>query len=187
MTNQTVFRPRQKSTGLLVIDIQEKFKPAIARFDTVVVKAVTLIRAFGILHMPVFSTEQYPQGLGPTVKPVADILPVDAAPLTKKTFSCCGAQGFMEQFERSGISAIALCGIETHVCVYQTALDLIDKGFTLIAVADAMASRNDLDHATAIERIRQAGGIILTVEMFLFDLLKTAESPDFREIQKLVK
>jgi nicotinamidase-related amidase len=187
MAQSFIYRPEQQSTGLLVIDIQEKFRPAVASFDEVVASAVILVRAFGILRMPVLATEQYPKGLGPTVKPIVDALPPQTVPLVKKCFSCCGADGFIERLERTGVSALALCGVETHVCVYQTALDLIARGHTVIAIANAMASRSEIDHITALRRIEQAGGIIMTIEMLLFDLLRTADAPDFREIQKLVK
>jgi nicotinamidase-related amidase len=187
MAQSVVYRPDQHSAGLLVIDIQEKFRPAIASFDAVIAEAVRLVRAFGILRMPVIATEQYPQGLGPTVKPIIDALPPKTVPLVKKCFSCCGADGFIERLERTGVTALALCGVETHVCVYQTALDLIAQGHTVIAIANAMASRKEPDHVTALRRIEQSGGIIMTVEMLLFDLLRTADAPDFREIQKLVK
>ena len=182
-----IYRPEQHSIGLLVIDIQEKFRPAIASFDGVVANIVRLVSAFNVLRIPIITTEQYPQGLGPTVKPVADALPDQTEPLVKKHFSCCGAEGFMERLEHTWARALALCGIETHVCVYQTALDLMAKGYTVCAIADAMASRRGLDHATALRRIEQAGGIIMTAEMLLFDLLRTADSPEFREIQKLVR
>jgi nicotinamidase-related amidase len=187
MAQFVVYRPEQSSTGLLVIDIQEKFRPAIASFDAVIASTVRLVRAFDILHMPVLATEQYPQGLGPTVKPIVDVLPPQTAPLVRKCFSCYNAEGFMERLECMGTTALALCGVETHVCVYQTALDLIAQGHAVIALADAMASRSELDHVTALRRIEKAGGIIMTVEMLLFDLLRTADSPYFKEIQKLVK
>jgi len=187
MPQSVVYRPEQHSTGLLVIDIQEKFRSAISSFDAVITGTVRLVRAFGIMRMPILATEQYPQGLGPTVKPIVDALPPQTEPLVKKCFSCCGIKGFIERLERTRVTAFALCGVETHVCVYQTALDLIARGHTVIAIANAMASRNELDHVTALRRIEQAGGIIMTVEMLLFDLVRTADAPDFREIQMLVK
>jgi nicotinamidase-related amidase len=187
MARPDIYRPEQSSTGLLVIDIQEKFNPAIASFDDVVANTVRLVRAFAILNMPVIATEQYPQGLGPTVRPVAEVLPPEAAPLAKKYFSCCGAEGFAERLETTGVAAVVLCGVETHVCVYQTALDLMDQGRTVIAIANAVASRREIDHVTALRRIEQAGGIIMTAEMLLFELLRTADAPAFKEIQKLVK
>jgi nicotinamidase-related amidase len=187
MTQSDIYRPEQHSTGLVVIDIQDKLRPAIASFDAVITEAVRLVRAFGILRMPVIATEQYPKGLGSTVKPIVDALPPQTAPLVKNCFSCCGAEEFIDRLERTGITTLVLCGVETHVCIYQTALDLIARGHTVIAIANAMASRREPDHATALRRIELSGGIIMTVEMLLFDLLRTADAPDFREIHKLVK
>jgi nicotinamidase-related amidase len=181
------FRPTPGNLGLLVVDIQEKFGPAIPGFDALAAKAAALVRGFGILGMPMLATEQYPQGLGPTVKTVAAVLPAGVTPLVKKHFSCFGAQGFDRPLNGMDRSAVALCGVETHVCVYQTALDLLSRGFTVVAVADAMGSRNGLDHATALRRMEQCGVIVMTVEMLLFDLLRSADSPHFKEIQKLVK
>jgi nicotinamidase-related amidase len=171
MTQSDIYRPEQHSTGLVVIDIQDKLRPAIASFDAVITEAVRLVRAFGILRMPV----------------IVDALPPQTAPLVKNCFSCCGAEEFIDRLERTGITTLVLCGVETHVCIYQTALDLIARGHTVIAIANAMASRREPDHATALRRIELSGGIIMTVEMLLFDLLRTADAPDFREIHKLVK
>ena len=189
MTNHPVapFRPLPENLGLLVVDIQEKFRPAIPGFDEIAAKAALLVKAFTVFGMPVLATEQYPQGLGPTVPAVASVLPAGIIPLTKKQFSCCGAPGFDETIKRTNRSALVLCGIETHVCIYQTALDLLARGLTVVLPADALGSRKELDHATALRRMEQCGAIVMTVEMLLFDLLRSAENPHFKEMQKLVK
>jgi nicotinamidase-related amidase len=187
MTIPAPKRPGPETIGLAVVDIQEKFSTVIPGFDAMVNKAVVLIKAFDILKLPVFITEQYPRGLGPTVKPVRETLPSDCTPLPKKYFSCCGAEGFLPLIEKSERRALALCGIETHVCVYQTALDLIERDFTVLLVVDAVASRNERDHAIALRRMEQAGVHCVSVELLLFDLLRTAEAPLFREVQSLIK
>jgi nicotinamidase-related amidase len=176
-----------KNLGLVVVDIQEKFKPAVPLFDTVAANVIKLVRAFKTLSIPVIVTEQYPQGLGPTVAAVAQALGPGTIPLTKKTFSCCGAEGFMEQLGRLEISTACVCGIETHVCVYQTVLDLLEKGVPTIVVVDACASRKEIDHATALRRMEACGAVVMTVEMVLFDLLRTAEAAGFKEVQRLVR
>jgi nicotinamidase-related amidase len=183
----TPFRPSIDNASLLVIDVQEKFRPAIPCFDRIAGNVAVLARAFGVLGMPVFATEQYPKGLGPTVADVASALPADTKKITKKSFSCCGEGGLLQLLMSGGRPAVALCGVETHVCVCQTALDLLAGGFTVMVAADAAGSRKTVDHETALRRMERSGAVIVTVEMLLFDLLRTADSPHFREIQNLVK
>lgn len=190
MTEQSFpkpFRLTGKSLCLAVVDIQEKFRPAVPLFDAIAANSAVLIKAFKTLSIPIVATEQYPKGLGLTVEPVASALGQTIKPLEKRSFSCCGASGFMEQLERNTITTVCVCGIETHVCVYQTVLDLIEKGMKVVVVADACGSRKELDHTTAIRRMEACGAAVMTVEMILFDLLGTADNPAFKEVQRLVK
>jgi nicotinamidase-related amidase len=179
----------EANPGLVVIDIQEKFKPAVPVFDAVAARAVVLIRGFKALQLPVFATEQYPKGLGPTIDQVAAALSVEppVMPVAKKHFSCCGAEGFQQQIEKTRVKTACVCGIETHVCVYQTVLDLLERGVKTVVVVDACGSRKESDHTAALRRMEHCGAVLLTVEMILFDLLKTAEAEKFREIQNLLK
>jgi nicotinamidase-related amidase len=181
------FRLSNKDLGLVVVDIQEKIRPAISLFDTIAANSVVLIRAFKTLSIPIIATEQYPKGLGRTAEPVFSALGQTIKPLEKKSFSCCGADGFIRQLDYNKITTVCVCGIETHVCVYQTVLDLIEKGIGVVIVADACGSRKEVDHSTAIRRMEVCGAAVMTVEMVLFDLLKTAENPAFKEVQRLVK
>jgi nicotinamidase-related amidase len=190
MTNLTPgapFRLSDNNLGLVVVDIQEKFRPVVPGFDTVAANSALLAQAFRKLSIPVFATEQYPQGLGPTVESVASALAPSVRPLPKKSFSCCGAGGFMEQLEQNTVRTVCVCGVETHVCVYQTVLDLIAKGSAVVIAADACGSRKDIDHVTALKRMESCGAVVMTVEMILFDLLRTADHQLFKEIQRLVK
>jgi nicotinamidase-related amidase len=190
MADQTTNNPLRLSNtilSLVVVDIQEKFRPAVPLFDTIAANSEILIRAFKTLSIPIVATEQYPKGLGPTVEPVASALGQMIKPLEKKMFSCLGADGFVQQLDQYEINTVCICGIETHVCVYQTVLDLLEKGMNVVLAADACGSRKELDHSTAIRRMEACGAIVMTVEMILFDLLGSAENKFFKEVQRLVK
>jgi len=180
------FRLKTANCGLVIVDIQEKFRPAVPAFDTVAANAEKLIKAFKLLAIPILATEQYPKGLGPTVANVSTVLG-SVTPVIKKCFSGSCAAGFMEELESRRIKTLCVCGIETHVCIYQTVLDLIREGIQTVVVIDACGSRKEVDHATALRRMELSGAIVMTVEMALFELLGTADHPAFREIQGLVK
>jgi nicotinamidase-related amidase len=137
--------------------------------------------------LPVAVSEQYPKGLGPTAAELRAALPADCPPFEKVVFSCCGAPGFDAVLERLGDRDIILGGIETHVCVLQTALDLLAAGRRVFVAADATASRASLNWKTGLRLMRQAGAVIGTTEIFVFSLLGAAGTEQFRRISKLVK
>jgi len=172
-------------TGLLVIDIQEKFRPAIIGFDEIVQNIVKLVLGFQLYKMPILVTEQYPQGLGRTV----DIVRRQFAPhepIVKKSFSCLGDKGFSTRLKGLGLDTLVVCGIESHVCVNQTVLDLLQRKMRVHVVVDAVSARRGLDHRMAMEKMMQVGAIPATTEMVLFELLGTAEAPEFKKIQRMV-
>jgi len=176
----------RKNTGLLVIDIQQRIN-AVMKFRVRVVKnTVKLIEGFNILNVPIFITEQYRKGLGPTEKQILDALTKPAI-VEKINFSCCAAIPFMKQLRSKNIKQVVVCGIETHVCVLQTCLDLLAEGFQVYLVTDAISSRRRLDHQTAIDRMQNAGVIFTTTETALFELLEQAGTPEFKQISQLVK
>ncbi|MBM3889703.1 MAG: hydrolase [Verrucomicrobia bacterium] len=176
---------RQKA-GLVVVDIQEKLIPAIHEHQRVIANTVRLIKGAAIMRLPVFVTEQYPMGLGPTVSDVAAAIP-GFAPMEKLDFSSCGAEGFVAALEAKGVSDVILCGIEAHVCVTQTCLDLLDKGLRPFVVADAISSRTAENHRIAVERMRDAGAVIVSTEMILFELLGRAGTEEFKKVLPLVR
>jgi len=176
----------KKTTCLLIIDIQQRIN-AVMKFRVRVVKnTVKLINGFNILKVPIFITEQYRKGLGPTEKPILDALKQPGI-VEKLNFSCCAALPLMEQLRSNKIQQVVVCGIETHVCVLQTCLDLLAKGFQVHLVCDTISSRKKLDHETAIERLRDAGVILTTTESVLFELLERAGTAEFKQISQLVK
>ena len=141
--------------GLVVVDIQERLVPAIFEKERVVQNAVRLAQGATILRVPIFVTEQYRKGLGPTVAEVAAVIP-GFAPMEKLAFSACGADGFVAVLESKQVSDVVLCGIEAHVCVTQTCLGLLETGFRVFVVADAISSRAAENYRLGVERMRAA-------------------------------
>jgi isochorismate hydrolase len=160
--------------------------PAISNTDAVLTGAARLLRGGDILKVPIVITEQYPRGLGRTVEAVASIIP-GFAPLQKNVFSACGAAGFTAALERSHVLDVILCGVEAHVCVYQTCLDLLAVGYRVFVVADAVGSRTPENCRIGLERMHDAGAAIVSVEMALFDLVGQAATLEFKQILGLVK
>jgi nicotinamidase-related amidase len=176
---------RAKAT-LAVIDIQERLLPAIFEGARVVQNTVRLIKGARALGIPVLVTEQYKKGLGATTPAVAAEIE-GLTHLEKVAFSACGAAGFNEALKAKKVADVILCGIEAHVCVSQTCLDLLDNGFRVFVVADAISSRTAENARIGIERMRDAGAVIVSAEMVLFELLKAAGTDEFKQILTLVK
>jgi nicotinamidase-related amidase len=172
--------------GLLVMDVQERLLPAIFEHQRVVQNTVRLIQGAAILRVPIFATEQYRKGLGPTVSEVAAAIP-GFAPIEKLAFSACGAAGFIPALRKKRVSEPILCGIEAHVCVSQTCLDLLDRGFRVFVAADAVSSRTQENYRFGLDRMRAAGAVIVSTEMVLFELLERAGTDEFKQILALVK
>jgi nicotinamidase-related amidase len=173
----------RSDTGLLVIDVQTKLMDKIPERDRVVANIARLVEGAKVLGVPVQATEQYPKGIGPTVPELVSRLP----PCPEKlTFSCCGLPELVDQFRSRGIQKILLAGIETHVCVQQTALDLMAQGFRLYVAADAVASRKELDRDFGLRRMERAGVVLTTTEAALFEWTERAGTTEFKQISKLV-
>ena len=177
---------KPEKTALLVIDIQERILPVINNHQRVVDNTIKLIKGFKVLGLPIYFTEQYPKGLGPTTRTILDELG-DLKPFDKMFFSCSGAGELFEEFKRKNLSQIVVCGIEAHVCVQQTVLDLIENGIQVNLAADAVSSRKEIDYQTALERIRHHGVEATTTESILLELSNVCATPQFKEITKLVK
>ena len=177
---------RRDKAVLVVIDIQERLLPFIKSNEEVVRKAAMLIRGAKILGIPIIPLEQYPKGLGSTVPEIKEALD-GLVPIEKTSFSAYGEAAFLEVLKKIGAEDVMLCGIETHVCVEQTALDLINAGYRVYMIEDATGSRNNNDRKYAGRRIVEAGGVGTTVEAALFEILIDAKDPSFKEISNLVK
>jgi nicotinamidase-related amidase len=170
--------------ALLVVDMQEKLLAAMSERERIVANAVRLIRGAREMGIPTWATEQYPKGLGPTVAPIAELIPERP---TKLTFHCCAMPQLLEQLYGRHIRHLTLAGVEAHVCVSQTALELLDLGFRVQVAADAVTSRNRMDWEYALRRLEHAGATVSTTEAVLFEWLQTADRPEFRAISGLVK
>lgn len=177
-----------EQAGLLVLDIQEKLWPLMAGRAVQLKYTLQAIAVAGHLGLPIIVTEQYVKGLGPTIPEVkARLEQLDAyRPIEKRAFSCFLEPVFVEAIEDAGIETLAVVGIETHICVLQTILDGLDRGLHVICIAEACASRLERHKEEAIIRARRAGALVESVEMFAFKLLKTADHPAFKRVQKVI-
>ncbi len=172
---------------LVVIDVQKKLWPHIANKVEVRDRCRMLLEGAGKIGVPVLVSEQYRKGLGETLDEIAEAYPETTPICEKLSFGCLGDEALEKKIEDCGRRELVLCGIEAHVCVMQTALGAMDKGLRVAVVADAVVSRVESNRQLALERIRRAGGTIVSTEMILFEWMRTAKHPAFKEISKLVK
>jgi len=195
---------------LAVVDVQGKLAQLMADRESLFQNLRIVIQAAKILEIPILWCQQVPQALGPTVPEIAELLtgsgvegvaparpqagnvpaphgggPIE--PIDKASFSCCGQEQFNAQLNTLGREQVLLCGIETHVCIYQTAMDLMEGGLDVTVIGDAVSSRTASNRHIALTRLAAEGAHISSTEMALFELLKTAQHPQFRDIARLVK
>ena len=171
---------------LVFVDIQERLAAVMADRQRVVDNCLHLIEVAKLLDIPVLLNEQYPKGLGPTVNEIREaVQPYE--PLEKLTFSCCRGGSFLEALETSGRKKVILAGMETHVCVLQTVIDLLKAGYPVQVVKDATCSRTQDNFTTATEFLRDAGAVITCTETVLFQLLEKAGTDEFKAISKRIK
>jgi nicotinamidase-related amidase len=173
--------------GLLVIDVQEAFRNVVGDFGATAERIAIVVRGFRILDRPVFVTEQYPKGLGRTANEIRSVLPSDFEYTEKTAFSSCGAASLEAGCRAAGVSQVVLCGLETHVCVNQTAHDLLDRGFDVHLLRDCVGSRSGRDRKAGLAKMFGSGVVASSVEMALFELMRDSQHDKFKEIQKLVK
>lgn len=169
--------------ALVVVDVQEAFRKAVPTFEEVAGATATLVQGAAAMGVPVIVTEQYPQGLGATVPEVAEHLPEGVEPIDKVCFSAAEADGF----DLAGRDQALVCGVETHVCVNQTVLDLLDLDVEVHVAADAVGSRTADNRQLGLHKVEAAGAVVTSVEAALFELLRGSDAPEFKEVQALVK
>jgi len=172
---------------LVLIDLQEGYRAALHAWDRVVAACHLLVDGAAILGVPLLVTEQYPRGLGHTAPEVAGRFPPGLEILGKMTMSCCGAAAFVERLAATGRKQVLIAGIETHACVNQTAHDLLALGYQVQVARDATSSRRPGDVAPAWDKMRAAGMLPTSSEQALLELIRTAESGDFKALQRLLK
>ena len=173
-------------TQLVIIDIQGKLSQIVHESERVLYNSRIMIEGCRLLGIPIVWLEQLPEKLGATHPSIAEVL-TGLSPIAKSCFSAYANASFVEQLESNNRKQVVLIGIETHICVYQTAVDLLRNGYEVFVVADAVSSRTAANKAIGIEMIRHEGAKILSTEAVLFALMRTAEHPKFRDIAKLVK
>jgi nicotinamidase-related amidase len=171
---------------LAVVDVQGKLATLMHNRAALIENIKVLIQAAKILNIPIIWCEQVPKALGPTVEEVKQLL-ADCESLEKSSFSCFGDEKFADRLKSLNKKKVILCGIETHVCIYQTAVDLIANGYNVNLAADAVSSRTLENKQLAISKMEKMGVSIYSTEMLIFELLRTANHPKFREVAKLIK
>jgi nicotinamidase-related amidase len=171
---------------LLLVDVQERLFPSIHEREKMLARIELLIAAAKLMEIPIVATEQYPKGLGKTLPEIAGMIP-DIQPLEKIDFSCFQAPGFQEQLAAHQRRQIVVTGIEAHICVTQTALDLLNNGKEVVVVADAVGSRRPLDAETALRRLDNCGAVVATAESVVFEWLRRAGSEPFKALQSKIK
>jgi len=176
----------EKDCCLVVVDVQGKLAQLMHDRETLIKNIQILIQAAKILNIPILWCQQVPSALGETVPEIKELLK-DNQPINKSSFSCSGCSEFANKLESLNRRRILLCGIETHVCIYQTAIDLISKDYEVDVIADAVSSRTLENKQIALNRIVAEGARISSIEMTLFEILRTAEHPSFKTIAKLIK
>ena len=179
---------KKDDTSFVVVDVQERLMGAMPEdiTETNLKNMKILLEAARILDIPVTVTEQYPKGLGHTISEIKESVD-NFSPIEKVVFSCARSSEFASAIEEINRSSILLCGVETHVCVLQTAIDMVNKGYTVYVPADAVISRRALDWEKGMSLIEKAGAVVGTTEAFLFQLLETAGTDEFKQISKLVR
>jgi nicotinamidase-related amidase len=179
-------RINRSKACLVVVDIQDRLLPQIFEKERLIQSTLLLIKGLAILRIPMLVTEQYRKGLGLTAPEIASAI-ANFSPLEKATFSACGVEGFKDALKAKGNSDVILCGMESHICVLHTCLDLLDEGFNVFVAADAVSSRTLENYRLGLDRMRDAGAIIGSTEMVLFELLERAGTDEFRKVLPLVR
>ena len=175
-----------KDTALVLIDVQEKLLRAMHDKEVLVDNVQKIVKGARLFGLPIVWTEQNPAGLGATVPQIAELLP-DKKPLSKFSFSCCANDQFQKELEAIHRKNILIIGIETHVCIYQTAADLTDRHYHVEVVSDAVSSRTPANKHIGLEKCKDAGACLTSTETALFELLKEAKGEQFKAIMNLVK
>ncbi|MCB0749732.1 MAG: isochorismatase family protein, partial [Ignavibacteriae bacterium] len=168
-----------------IVDIQERIISVMRKHESLIENVVKLVKGIKVLNIPIFYTEQYPKGLGNTVAEIKNELSNDA--INKLSFSCSGAGDLFPQLEMLNIKNVIVCGVESHVCVQQTVLDLLANEFKVYLPINAISSRRKIDYKTAVTRMEKHGAEITTIESVLFELLEICGTKDFKAISSIIK
>ncbi len=183
-----MFKPMEaKNSALLMVDIQERLMPSIAGGEVVLRNAVRLLTAAKVLNLPLLVTEQYPKGIGPTLPELNALVPSGTPRLEKTCFSCCGAEGFDGALDALDRPVTVVFGIETHICILSTVMDLLGRGRSVVLAADACGSRSAENHALALDAARGCGALVVPTETVVYRMLGAAGTPEFKALLPLFK
>lgn len=177
----------KEETAAVLIDVQSKLFPHIANSDDLLAQSIKLIKGLKALNIPILVTEQYPKGLGATLPELIEALGDSYNPIEKMSFSVCGSAEFMLALKETHRYNLIVAGIEAHVCVQQTILDLSEKYVNPVLIQDCISSRNENDKSVAVDRMKTLGITLATAESILFEMCRSAEAPEFKTISKIVK
>ena len=178
---------RDDNTGIILIDVQEKLFPFIQNKFKISDNIKILLEFARITEIPVILTEQNPKGLGRTIKEIKDNIP-DVKPIEKFTFSCARDENFIASIDKKGLKNLIVVGIETHICVTQTVIDLLSRGYIIHVISECVGSRSEFTHNAGLSRMCAAGAVISTLEMVMYEYLKTSKHPKFKEfLEKIMK
>ncbi len=192
MNSQNVIRREytaaEKRTLVMIIDHQEKLLPHIFQHETILQKTCQLVRFCKMLSLPTIVTEQYPQGLGPTVPLIAELFDANVPILRKTSFSCMRNDDTSRAVRESGRACVVVSGIETHICVGQTVCDLLSASYSVYVLSDCVGSRAPLDHEMGLRKMHDAGAVISTLEAFMYEALGSCKHPMFKRFhQEIMK
>ena len=179
--------PKTENCVCVIVDVQAKLLPAMQQPEALLNRVQLLVKGMNELQLPVVVTEQYPQGLGGTVPELAELFTPATRVIAKTSFSCFGEEEFVKAMDIEKRPVLIICGIESHVCVAQTALDALNAGYKVFIASDAVNSRKNSDKETALAFLRHAGCNVISSEAILFMLLKTAKNTSFKAVSKLVR
>lgn len=176
-----------EDTVLVIVDVQGKLAQLMADKETLFANLARLVQGADVLEIPILWLEQYPEGLGPTIEPLAALLAPKRQPMPKLSFSCWGCPAFVDALRATGRRQVLLAGIETHVCIYQTTADLLAEGYEVQVVGDAVSSRTAENRQIGLQRVRDLGAAVTSTEMALFELVRVARGDRFRAIARIVR
>lgn len=176
----------QEKTGLIIVDVQGKLARMVHESEVLLANIQALIQGCQILNLPIVWLEQNPQGLGQTVPELSELLK-GYQPLEKTTFDACSNHNFVEAITESGVQQWLVCGIESHICVYQTASGLLSRGYKVEVVADCVSSRTKANVDLALNKLQSKGASLTSLEMCLYELVKDARKEEFKQILSLIK
>ncbi len=173
-------------TGLVIVDVQEKLMAVMRRKETIAVNVIRLIHLAKLFNLPIIITEQYPRMIGTTLPEIKEVLPI-YDPIEKMDFNCCAVDSFNQRLKSADLKNIILAGVEAHICVFQTCVSLLMKGYKVHVPQDAVDSRTEENWRVGIDLMKESGTVIASVETIVFQILKKAGTKEFKEMLRMIK